>query len=71
MIKEFEVSNTTLEAEWVEQIPKWRHAHKCSNCGNNKSLGYQQQSLDLGVYCDRCGARMKNPKHIIVEYDYD
>ena len=71
MENKYQVSDTTLEAEWVEQIPKWYSAHKCSNCGNYKSLGYQDRALELGAYCDRCGARMKNPKYIVVEYDYD
>ena len=69
---EYRVSDTTLESEWIRNDP-W-NSHYCKNCHYyvkfNKlsfSSGY-----DMHRYCPKCGARMKNPGYVCVEFeDYD
>ena len=65
MRKDFIVSDTTLEAEWVKD--KVFRIYSCSNCKNSHRI---EKTTELTSYCGRCGAKMKNPQWIKVEYDY-
>ena len=63
----FVVSNTTLEAEWVEdKVFTW--LWYCNNCQDCHSI---EHTTKLHPYCRQCGAKMKNPQWITVEYDWD
>lgn len=64
---EYKTSDTTLEAEWV-QDKIWTSNWSCSNCNYTQRV---HKDSTLSQYCRRCGAKMKNPQHIKIEYDYD
>ena len=65
----YQVSDTTLEAEWI-RIP-FGNYYQCTNCKHSISHGYPAQSIRLGKFCPNCGFKMRNPRFIAVEYDYD
>jgi rRNA maturation protein Nop10 len=69
--RKYPVSETSLEAEWVKDRLSFHSSHHCSNCGNSFDAGYPARSFKLGEFCSKCGARMKNPQWITIEYDYD
>ena len=63
----YEVSNTTLEAEWI-QDKIWSRYWECSNCSESHDT---TKDCRLSNYCPRCGAKMKNPLIMHIDYDYD
>lgn len=67
MDNEFKVSDTQLEAEWIKDTVIFYKVYRCSNCKNPHSI---ERSTRLTPYCGNCGAKMKNPQYIMVEYDY-
>lgn len=65
--KPFEVSDTSLTAEWKREPVPGVKIYKCSNCGRSETI---ECSTWLGNYCDKCGAKMKNPQYVWIHYDY-
>jgi Zn-finger protein len=65
-MKDFVVSDTALEAEWIKDKGFTRIYH-CSNCKDSHSI---ERTTKLTSYCGKCGARMKNSQWVTVEYDY-
>lgn len=65
-MNDFIVSDTDLEAEWIKD-KVFTRLYYCSNCKESHRI---EHTTRLTAFCGRCGARMKNPQTIIVEYDY-
>ena len=63
----YKISDTTLEAEWVRD-KIWHSLYMCSNCNYTQEV---TKDRSLSPYCRRCGAKMRNPQHIQINYDYD
>lgn len=62
----YKTSDTSLEAEWVKD--KVFRIYHCSNCNDAHGI---EKTTKLHPYCRQCGAKMKNPQWITVEYDWD
>lgn len=68
MPRDFEISDTTKESEWVQDPYPWTNYWRCGNCKDTHRI---EHSTKLTEYCSRCGFRMRNPQFIPVYYDYD
>ena len=66
MKNNFVASETILEAEWI--IDKVFCIYRCSNCEDAHKI---KETTGLYPYCGQCGAKMKNPQWIHIEYDWD
>lgn len=54
--KEYKVSDTSLEANWLYSNPSGqRNVYKCSNCGL-----IVFDNVKDAAFCNCCGARMKS-----------
>lgn len=63
----YQTSDTVLKAEWLQdQI--WKDHWYCSNCHNTHVADH---TMSLTPYCSKCGFKMKNPRLIKVEYEYE
>ena len=55
-----------VEAKWIQdQI--FRRIYLCSNCKDSHRI---ERPTKLTPYCGNCGAKMKNPQLVTVEYDW-
>ena len=66
MKNHYQTSNTELEAEWMHD-KVWNRRWYCSNCSCVYNFLYPG---NLQNYCGNCGAMMKNPQFVNVEYNY-
>lgn len=64
----YAVSETTLESQWIPG--SWSDYEKCENCGFSLYNGHFDHGYECGRYCQRCGARMKNPHFHSIEIDW-
>lgn len=68
MENKYKISNTKNTAEWKQGKNLMSSYYFCSNCNFPIEIKHTTKLLP---FCGRCGFKMKNPKWIKVEDDYE